>query len=63
MPYNVVEKTLRELRSDLDSGAVTSVELVAAYLDRIAYFDRHGVTLNAVPILSPTMFEEARPAD
>ncbi|BAU99669.1 amidase [Aurantimicrobium minutum] len=63
MSYNVVEKSLSELRHDLAAGVVTSVELVARYLDRIAFYDRHGITLNAVPILSPSMFAEARAAD
>jgi amidase len=63
MSYNVVEKSLSELRHDLAAGVVTSVELVARYLDRIAFYDRHGITLNAVPVLSPSMFAEARAAD
>jgi amidase len=61
--FPVVEKSIAELRQALDAGEVTSVELVARYLERIAFYDRHGITLNAVPILSPTMFEEARAAD
>lgn len=59
----VVEKTISQLREALESGAITSVELVGRYLDRIAYYDRHGITLNAVPVLSPTIFEEARASD
>ncbi len=61
--FPVVEKSIAELRLALDAGEITSVELVAQYLNRIAFFDRHGITLNAIPILSPTIFTEARAAD
>ncbi|TPK58744.1 amidase [Mesorhizobium sp. B2-4-15] len=60
---NLVEATIDQLRTALDDGAVTSVELVAAYLRRIAHFDRHGISLNAVPVLNPAMFEEAAASD
>jgi amidase len=60
---NVVEATIADLRAGLESGVVTSVELVAAYLDRIGMYDRHGITLNAVPVLSPRMFDDARASD
>ena len=63
MSYNVVEKSIHALQQDLETGAVTSVELVALYLDRIAFYDRHGITLNAVPVLNPDMFMEARASD
>lgn len=59
----LVEATISDLRQALDDGAVTSVELVAAYLRRIAHFDRHGISLNAVPVLNPDMFEEAAASD
>ena len=61
--FPVVEKTIAELRAALDSGVVTSVELVAGYLNRIGFYDRHGITLNAVPILNPDMFIDARASD
>ncbi len=60
---NVVETSIRDLREALEAGRVTSVGLVAAYLNRIAAYDRHGTRLNAVPVLNPEMFEEARAAD
>lgn len=61
--YNVVEKSIAELRAALESGEVTSVELVAEYMNRIAFYDRHGITLNAVPVLNPDAFAEARASD
>ena len=61
--FSPVEKSLAQLRHALDAGETTSVELVAEYMNRIAYYDRHGITLNAVPVLNPEMFREAREAD
>ncbi|MFW0792982.1 amidase [Gordonia sp. CPCC 205515] len=59
----LVEASIAELTAALADGRVTSVELVAAYLNRIAHYDRHGLTLNAVPVLNPAMFDEARASD
>ena len=59
----VVETSLSDLRAALDEGRMTSVALTAAYLSRIAALDRDGPRLNAVPILNPAMFDEARAAD
>lgn len=64
MPHlNIVEASIADLRRALEDGTVTSVELVGAYLRRIAHYDRHGIALNAVPILNPAMFEEAEASD
>ncbi|BCG86871.1 amidase [Mesorhizobium sp. 113-3-9] len=60
---HIVEATIEQLRRALDEGLVTSVELVGVYLRRIAHFDRHGISLNAVPVLNPDMFEEAAASD
>lgn len=59
----VVEASIGELREALETGETTSVGLVAAYLNRIAFYDRHGITLNAVPVLNPEMFADARASD
>lgn len=60
---NLVEASIADLRAALEAGRVTSVALVAGYLDRIARFDRSGIHLNAVPVLNPAMFDEARASD
>ncbi|MDX8503154.1 amidase [Mesorhizobium sp. VK4C] len=60
---HLVEASIADLRRALEGGTVTSVELVGAYLRRIAHYDRHGIALNAVPILNPKMFEEAAASD
>ncbi|SJM30402.1 amidase [Mesorhizobium delmotii] len=60
---HIVEASIEQLRQALDDGTVTSVELVGACLRRIARYDRHGIALNAVPVLNPKMFEEAAASD
>ncbi|WP_192247415.1 amidase [Mesorhizobium silamurunense] len=60
---HLVEASIADLRRALEAGTVTSVELVGAYLRRIAHYDRHAIALNAVPILNPKMFEEAEASD
>ncbi|TRW80325.1 amidase [Mycolicibacterium sp. 018/SC-01/001] len=61
--FTVVDADLDSLRAALDNGTVTSVELVARYLNRIAAYDRSGILLNSVPVLNPTAFDEARASD
>lgn len=61
--FRLTEASIAELRSALDAGVVTSVELAALCLNRIAFYDRHGIRLNSVPVLNPALFEEARAAD
>ncbi|NUS19173.1 MAG: amidase [Mesorhizobium sp.] len=60
---HLVEASIADLRRALEDGTVTSVKLVAAYLNRIAHYDRHGIALNAVPVLNPNMFVEAEASD
>ena len=60
---HIVEASIADLRRGLEEGTVSSVDLVGAYLRRIAHYDRHGIALNAVPILNQRMFEEAEVSD
>lgn len=62
-PFHLIEAGIAEIRAALAAGTVTSVELVAAYLNRIAHYDRQGIRLNAVPVLNPAMFEDALASD
>jgi amidase len=59
----VVEADIAQLGDALRAGSVTSVELVARYLNRIAFYDRGGIALNSVIVLNPAAFAEARAAD
>lgn len=61
--FTVVEADVDALQAALAAGTVTSVELVARYLNRIGAYDRSGMRLNAVPVLHPGVFAEARAAD
>ncbi len=49
----IEEATILDLQSAMSLGRVTSVDLVHAYLDRIARFDKSGPTLNAIIELNP----------
>ena len=61
--YEVAEKSIAQLQADLGSGAVTSVQLVEAYLTRIAEIDDAGPTLNAVIVTNPEALAQARALD
>jgi amidase len=59
----IVEASLAELRTAMETGATTCVSLVKMYLDRIAKLDRSGPCLNAVPVLNPDALAEAKASD
>jgi amidase len=61
--FELVEADIAAIRRALDQGIVTSVELTAAYLNRIAFYDRAGIRLNAIPVLNAEMFEDALASD
>ncbi|KAL4965771.1 amidase family protein [Aspergillus stella-maris] len=60
---NLVEASIEDLQSALTSGHITSVELVARYLHRISTYDCRNVTLNAIPTLNTSVFDEAAASD
>lgn len=51
--YNVEEVSLDQLQQAMNAGRLTSVELVKAYLARIAEIDKSGPSLNSVIELNP----------
>jgi amidase len=61
----VVEKSIAELRSALESGAVTAVELVQSCLDRIDAYDgpETATALNAVVVRNQDALAEAAESD
>jgi amidase len=63
--FEVTEATIAELRHALDTGAATAVELVDAYLARIAAYDgpATATALNAVVVANPAAREEAAASD
>ncbi|BCS29661.1 amidase family protein [Aspergillus puulaauensis] len=60
---NLTEATITDLGQALNSGCLTSVELVTLYLHRIAYFDMRNASLNSICILNPRALEEAQASD
>ena len=60
---DVVEASIAQLRAALEAGEVTSEELVQAYQQRIAAYDRDGIRLNAVVVDAPDALEQARASD
>ena len=61
--YNVVAKTMAQLRADMESGDTTSKEITEAYLDRIEYYDRGQFGFNAYEIVADDAIEQAKAAD
>ncbi|MEE2637860.1 MAG: amidase family protein [Acidobacteriota bacterium] len=57
--FDVMERSIRELANALDSGEVTSRELVDGYLARIDAYDRRGPRLNAMVVVNPNARLEA----
>lgn len=60
---DVVEMSISEMLHALETGRLSSVDLVCAYLNRIAYYDRTGLCLRAVPVLNPDCLAEAAASD
>jgi amidase len=61
--FDVYEAGIPELQAALRSGRVTSVQLVDAYLARIAAYDHAGPVLNAILRINPRAREEAQRLD
>lgn len=61
--FEVIEKSLPELQEAMQSGQVTSRQLVELYLARIAAYDKGGPRLNAVVALNPNALSEAEALD
>ncbi len=63
--FDVAEKSIAELRSALEAGETTAVELVDSYLARIDAYDAPGThtRLNAVVVRNPRAHAEAEASD
>lgn len=60
---DTVEKSMAELRADLEAGRTTSVELVKKYLARIESMDRKGPSIRAIIAINPDAVSIARSLD
>ena len=61
--FNVVDATIAEIHAAMDRGMLTARELVQAYLDRIAAYDKQGPAINCVISINPHALEEADELD
>jgi amidase len=55
--------TIPQLRAALDSGAISDVQLVRYYLNRIERFDKRGPRINALISLNANALKQARRID
>ena len=61
--YDVVGKTIAQLRADMESGVTTSKEITEAYLDRIEFYDKGQFGFNAYEIVATDAIAQAKAAD
>ena len=61
--FEVTEAGIGDLRGALESGRVTAVQLVEAYLRRIEAYDRSGPTLNSIVVFNDDALAEAAESD
>jgi amidase len=61
--YDVVGKTIGQLRADMESGVTTSKEITEAYLDRIEFYDQGQFGFNSYEIVAADAIEQAKAAD
>lgn len=61
--YDVVEKTIGQLRADMEAGIVTSEEITRAYLDRIEHYDQGQFGFHAYQIVAADAVAQAKAAD
>ncbi|TKA77344.1 hypothetical protein B0A55_03411 [Friedmanniomyces simplex] len=60
---SLVEASIADLQLALATGALTSVELVTKYLQRIIAYDTRGPCLNSIVVFNPHVFDEASASD
>jgi amidase len=53
MSFQLEEATIQDIQLAFESGELTSKALVLLYLNRIADFDKEGLTINSVLELNP----------
>lgn len=58
-PFQVMETTIDQIHAAFKSGTLTARQLVQAYLDRIAAYDKHGPNINSIITLNDRALEEA----
>ena len=61
--FDVKEKSIAQLQAALESGEVTSVELVDYYLQRIHQYDKKGPCINSLIMVNDKALDEAKLLD
>lgn len=61
--YDIVEKTIGQLRRDMERGRTTSQEITRAYLDRIAFYDQGQFGFNSFEHVAKDAMAQAKAAD
>lgn len=62
-PFHLQEATIESIHAELRSGRLSCVQLVQAYLNRIAAYDQAGPTLNAIQNVNPGALARAAEMD
>src|SRR5687767_6146905 len=57
--FDVIEATIDTIHAAMRAGQLTARQLVQAYLDRIAAYDRQGPALHAVQTINPQALADA----
>lgn len=59
----LIDVTIDELQAAMEADEITAKELVLLYLDRIATFNKNGITINAVLEINPDALQIAEALD
>ena len=62
-PFDVVEKTIFDLKNAMDARQATSRQIVEQYLERIKAYDQAGPRINAFILVNPRALEAADALD
>ena len=61
--FDVTETTIADIHSAMRAGTLTCRELVNAYLQRIAAYDKNGPAINAIIVVNPAALTVADSLD
>lgn len=61
--FNIADADILELQGAMESGELSSAELVRQYLERIAAYDRAGPALNSLVRVNPAALQAAEALD
>src|SRR5262245_25597650 len=62
-PFQVMETSIDDIHAAMKSGRLTAHQLVQAYLDRIAAYDKKGPNINSIITLNTHALEDADKLD